>query len=64
MSEIEHFRRIAGDNPFKAWLEKEKAAQLKYLINAVDPIMVHRAQGQLQLIERIETLLEKAKDLR
>jgi hypothetical protein len=64
MSELESFRRIAGDNPFRAWLESQRDESVKYLVNAVDPVAVHRAQGQVQLVEKMLVLLDKAKNLR
>lgn len=63
MNDIEHFRRIAGDNPFRAWLEAEKETLVKTLASA-DGRALYQAQGKFQLIERLLSLLEKAKDLR
>ena len=55
MSELESFRRIAGDNPFRAWLESQRDESVKYLVNAVDPVAVHRAQGQFVIPISIAT---------
>lgn len=64
MTDLESFRRIAGDNPFRAWLESQRAESIKYLTSAVEPVAVYRAQGQVQLVEKMLNLLDKAKDLR
>lgn len=64
VNDVESFRRIAGDNPLRAWLEAQRGESIKYLTSAVDPIAVYRAQGQVQLVEKMLILLDKAKDLR
>lgn len=63
MSELEHFARIAGDNAFKAWIEKEKTLLVKILATAEGPVL-HRAQGRYSMLVDIEDRLEKAKGLR
>jgi len=64
MSELTSFARIAGDRPFKEWLENQKRLALKTMASAADPYTVGRAQGRYQLLEDILERLEKAKDLR
>jgi hypothetical protein len=64
LSELHSFARIAGDPTFRAWLEKERDAAIKYLTSAVDPVQIHRAQGRVLLVEELLSNLEKAKGLR
>lgn len=63
-ADVQAFRCFAGAEQFKAWLEAERATAIKYLTNAVEPHMVHRAQGKVQLLDTQLELLEKAKNLR
>jgi hypothetical protein len=64
VSDVKYFARIAGDNLFKEWLAQERVSVIKKLTQAVDLPMVHRAQGQLMLLEQLEKLLEAAKSTR
>ena len=64
MSELDLFRRVAGDNPLRQWLEGEKAKAVAVLAASPDHALVLRAQGAYQLAEKQLQLLEKAKDLR
>jgi hypothetical protein len=64
MNDLEHFKHIAGDNLFRQWLEKERDHSLRYLVSATDTTVISRAQGIVQLIEKMIQLLDKAKSLR
>lgn len=64
MSQLDPFRRLGDDNKFKEWLVKERETAITYLVGAVDIVIVHRAQGQVQLIEKLLDMMEKAKTLR
>jgi hypothetical protein len=64
MNDLEYFARIAGDNAFRQWLEAERNESIKYLTAATDQIQIYRAQGKVQLLEKMLVHLEKAKNLR
>jgi len=64
MNELEYFARIAGDNPFRQWLEKQRDESIKYLIEATDTVAIHRAQGQALFVNKLIANLDKAKNLR
>ena len=64
MKDVEYFVRIAGDNLFRQWLEKERAEAIKYLTGAAEPVALHRAQGKVQLLDDLLVRLEAAKNLR
>jgi hypothetical protein len=53
VKDTEYFARISGDNLFKQWLDKERAEAIKYLTSALDPVLIHRNQGRLQLLDEI-----------
>lgn len=63
MTDTKYFVRVAGDNLLNDWIEKEKAAAVKFLVGA-DGIPLHRMQGRYQLLEEIQKQLEAAKKLR
>lgn len=63
-NELEHFRRVAGDNPLRAWLEAQLAESVRVMSEAVDIVVIARAQGQYRFAKRQLELLDKAKDLR
>lgn len=63
MKDNDYFLRIAGDNLFRQWLEKEKAQAITVLA-AAEGATLHRAQGRFRLIEDILNRLEDAKGLR
>jgi hypothetical protein len=44
---------------FKPWLERERDSAYKYLAEATDSVMLHRAQGKVLLIERMLSLLDR-----
>lgn len=62
--DLEAFRRIAGDNPLKAWLIAERERVVKVLAEGAESVSIHRAQGQYYVYNKLIELLEKAKDLR
>lgn len=64
MNDLEHFRRVAGDNLLRAWLEKQLEDQVRTLAAATDTALLHRAQGAYAFVLRQLDLLEKAKNLR
>lgn len=64
MNEAEYFRRIAEDNKFREWVARERESAIKYLSSATDIAIIHRAQGQMHLLEKMVGLLDAAKTLR
>jgi hypothetical protein len=64
MKDAEYFARVMGDNMFRKWLEKERAESIKYLTNAADLAMIHRAQGRVQLLDDLLTRVDAGKNLR
>lgn len=63
-TELEAFASILKPTQFKAFLDAERDRAIKELASATDMVNVHRAQGRMQLVERMLALLDKAKDLR
>ncbi len=63
-SELEAFASILKPTLFRAFLDAERDRAYKELAAATDMLVVHRAQGRLQLVEKMLALLDKAKDLR
>lgn len=41
------------------WLAWEQAEAYKYLASAGDMLMIYRAQGRLQIIEKMQSLLQR-----
>lgn len=64
MNQLESFRRLAEDSRFREWLTREREQTISYLADAVPVHVIHRAQGQLQLLDKMIELIEKAKVLR
>lgn len=62
--EVEVFARVAGDPRFEVWLAEQQADAMKYLVQATDPLVIHRAQGKILFIEMMTKLLAKGKSLR
>jgi hypothetical protein len=60
MKDTEVFSRLPA-GIFRPWLEKEREGMYQYLANSSDPVAFHRAQGQVQLIERMLKLLNESK---
>jgi hypothetical protein len=58
IEDAEVFSRIPA-HVFKPWLERERDSAYKYLAEATDSIMLHRAQGKVLLIERMLSLLDR-----
>lgn len=61
---VEIFARLAGDSRFEAWLTTQHADAVKYLVEARDPVALHRAQGKALFIDEMAKLLAKGKALR
>lgn len=64
MAQVDSFRRVCQDTQFRAWLETERDQALKYLVAGTEAVVIHRAQGQIQLLEKMLDCMDKAKDLR
>jgi len=64
VTESEYFRRVADDNKLREWIGKEREVATKYLTSATDMVMIHRAQGQMGLLDRMLGLMDAAKTLR
>lgn len=64
MNEIDHFRQAGGDNLLKAWAVAERDKAVKFMIRAVDPVVIHRAQGQIQFLDKMLELMEASRILR
>lgn len=64
MNDLEYFRHVASDNKLRSWLEAQKTEANKYLSQATEMPMIFRAQGKVQLVEKMLELLDKAKNLR
>lgn len=62
--DLEVFRRLGEDNRLRAWIDRERTLALSYLIGATDSVAIHRAQGQVHLIDKMIELIDKAKLLR
>lgn len=58
MTDAEVFARIPK-SVFKPWLEQQREAQYKILSHNPDPKVLSRAQGAVQLIEKMLSLLDK-----
>ena len=64
MNDAESFRRVADDNKLREWIGKERETAIKYLSSAADPVMIHRAQGQMGLLDKMLALMDAVKTLR
>lgn len=64
MAQVESFRRVCQDTQFRAWVQAEREQALKYLVAGTDAVVIHRAQGQIQLLDKMLECMDKAKDLR
>lgn len=62
--ELEVFASILKRPQFREYLETERAKGLKALVAATDMMVVHRAQGRVQLIEEMLALFDKSGGLR
>lgn len=43
----------------KAWIVGEKADAYRFLAEGTDPVAIHRAQGRVLLLERMNKLLDQ-----
>lgn len=64
MNDIDSFVRIAGDNPFRQWLENQRDQAVRTMAEAVDEVTIYRAQGVYRFAEKQLKLLEMAKSAR
>lgn len=52
------FKQLAANHPLlKEFLMSERELQVKYMTQAHDPVVIHRAQGRLIQIEELLKLL-------
>lgn len=58
--EVDVFASILKPTQFRAFLDAERERAVKELIAVTDMVLVHRAQGRVQLVERMLALLDKA----
>lgn len=55
------FAQVGANHPrLREWLEAERASAVKYLLQASDPVAIHRAQGKAQFIDELLGLLQKS----
>jgi hypothetical protein len=64
VSAAKFFVNAAHDSNIREWIKTRRETAVKTLAVASDPLNVYRAQGQLQLLDEVETLIEAAKNLR
>lgn len=58
--EAQLFDYLCRHRPLKEWLEDQRKPLIATLVSAVDIEQIRRAQGQMQLIDRIVTRLDAA----
>jgi hypothetical protein len=54
---------LAGAHTLLQWLRAEREAQIKTLTSALDVVFVHRAQGRVQLLDHMISLVEAGQNL-
>lgn len=64
VDQLDLFARLHNTPGFRQWIAAEHDEAYKYLLNAAELPIVHRAQGRLQLLDEIIKHMDKAKDLR
>jgi hypothetical protein len=57
--DLEVFVRIPS-NVLRPWLEKERADAYKYLAEGTENVVLFRAQGKVQFVEKVIKLLDEA----
>lgn len=57
MTDLESFKRLPA-SILRPWLSHERDEAYKYLAEGSDPVAIHRAQGKVQLIQRMLKLLD------
>jgi hypothetical protein len=60
-NELELLRYVCTDRGLRTWLESERDRARKVLLEALEPNLLFRAQGELRQIERQINLLDKSK---
>jgi hypothetical protein len=58
-NDLEIFSRIPR-NVLRPWLEKEKADAYRYLAEGTDNVVLFRAQGKVQFVEKLIKLLDES----
>lgn len=53
------FARIPA-SVLRPWLAKEREDAYRYLAEGVDAVAIHRAQGKVQLVERMMKMLDES----
>jgi|LauGreDrversion4_2_1035121.scaffolds.fasta_scaffold15969_6 hypothetical protein len=62
--ELKLFAHIGGYNEFLEWLDRQHEDAVKYLVEARDPVAIHRAQGKALFVADMKKLVSKARELR
>ena len=59
-NDLEVFQRLP-ESVLRPWLQREKDAAVKTLINVADPDKLRQAQGRAQLLQQMLDLLDKVR---
>lgn len=59
MKDLEVFARVPA-SILRPWLEKERADAYRYLSEGTDDVVIFRAQGKVQFVEKVIKLLDEA----
>jgi hypothetical protein len=62
MTDLETFKRLPA-SILRPWLIHERDEAYKYLVEATDTVAIHRAQGKIQLVQRMLKLLDTAQTI-
>ncbi len=62
--DLELLRPVSGDRGLRAYLDKERAAALKVLESAIEPVQMFRAQAKFTFVNRLIQALDESKNLR
>lgn len=57
--EAELFELLSRNNAFKEWLQSRLDGQIKVLVQNVDGVQLHRAQGSSQLLQTMLDLCNR-----
>jgi hypothetical protein len=58
------FLHLSGHAELVEWLDAQHDEAVKYLVEARDPVAIHRAQGKAAFVAEIKKLLYKSRELR
>jgi len=61
MTDLEAFEYVGRDNRFRQWLTGEREAALKIMVRSTDMPVIHRAQGIVQMLDKMLELMERNK---